>query len=144
MATTEISHVIAQYHAAVDAILRGNAELLNSLYSHRDDIILATPFGPPIVGWTQVSEQMAYHATRFREGNQISTELLAQYVSPELFTIMEIEHAQVKVGGRDELSPIHLRVTSIFRLEDGTWKLVSRHADPISSFDQDGPLRNDH
>lgn len=31
------------------------------------------------------------------------------------------------------LAAISLRVTSTFRLEDGTWKLVHRHADPITT-----------
>jgi ketosteroid isomerase-like protein len=28
---------------------------------------------------------------------------------------------------------VSLRVTSILRAEDGTWKIVHRHADPIST-----------
>jgi hypothetical protein len=56
---------------------------------------------------------------------------------------MEMEHSQVKVGGREEMSLIDLRVTTTFRLEDGEWKLVSRHADPITTFNPDGPLRGD-
>jgi ketosteroid isomerase-like protein len=33
----------------------------------------------------------------------------------------------------DEARPVTLRCTTIFRPEDGTWKIVHRHADPIAS-----------
>jgi hypothetical protein len=38
----------------------------------------------------------------------------------------------VKVAGAEEHSPSSLRVTTIFRREDGDWKIAHRHADPIS------------
>jgi hypothetical protein len=66
--TTEISHVIDQYHEAVSTILGGNAQPFKLMLSHRDDVTLATPFGPPILGWKKVSEGIDYHATRFKEG----------------------------------------------------------------------------
>jgi len=40
------------------------------------------------------------------------------------------EHSRASVGG-DAPAPIELRVTLIFRREDGEWKEVHRHADPI-------------
>jgi hypothetical protein len=43
------------------------------------------------------------------------------------------ERYRAKVGGREDLSPMALRVTSILRPEDGTWKVVHRHADPITT-----------
>lgn len=35
------------------------------------------------------------------------------------------------VVGQDKAAPMALRVTHIFRKEEGTWKLVHRHADPL-------------
>jgi hypothetical protein len=37
------------------------------------------------------------------------------------------------VGGREDITPLALRVTMTFRPEDGTWKVVHHHADPITT-----------
>jgi hypothetical protein len=37
------------------------------------------------------------------------------------------------VGDSDEFATGALRVTSILRLYDGAWKIVHRHADPITT-----------
>jgi alkylation response protein AidB-like acyl-CoA dehydrogenase len=47
--------------------------------------------------------------------------------------IVEVERYQVKVGGREDVAPVALRVTSVFRREDAVWKITHRHADPITS-----------
>jgi ketosteroid isomerase-like protein len=49
---------------------------------------------------------------------------------------VEVERLESKVGGREEVAPLSLRVTSVFRPEDGRWKLVHRHADPITTIQQ--------
>jgi SnoaL-like domain len=43
------------------------------------------------------------------------------------------ERAKAKVGAREAVTPINLRVTMIMRPEDGVWKIVHRHADPITT-----------
>jgi hypothetical protein len=54
-------------------------------------------------------------------------------VTEDLGYVLEIERFQAKVAGREDVIPVALRVTSIFRLEDGAWKLLHRHADPITT-----------
>ena len=46
---------------------------------------------------------------------------------------MDIERQEAKLGGNDAVTPFALRVTRIFRSEDGECKLVHRHADPITT-----------
>jgi ketosteroid isomerase-like protein len=111
------------------------------LLSSRDDVTLANPFGPAVRGRKQVSDALDAASSRFREGKVTSFETLATYEGSDLASILEIERWNAKVGGREDVAPFVLRVTSTFRREADTWKLVHRHADPISTFDPEGPLR---
>jgi len=45
---------------------------------------------------------------------------------------VEIERSETKLVGAEESSPVALRVTSVFRHEDGGWKLLHLHADRIT------------
>jgi ketosteroid isomerase-like protein len=58
---------------------------------------------------------------------------VAKWVSGELSCIVELEEWRTKVGGREDVAPFTLRVTSLFRAEGGGWKVVHRHADPITT-----------
>jgi ketosteroid isomerase-like protein len=138
----DFQHLVQQYHTAADAFARGDPEPVKQIFSHRDDVTLANPFGRAVRGWKHVSEALNFASARFREGAVTSFESIAEYVAPELATILELERWQAKVSGRQDLSSFELRVTSTFRREDGTWRLIHRHADPISTAHPDGPLRS--
>ena len=43
--------------------------------------------------------------------------------------VVEVERFRSKVGGAADFAEFALRVTTIFRREDGEWKIVHRHAD---------------
>jgi ketosteroid isomerase-like protein len=63
----------------------------------------------------------------------VSFETVAKYVTPELAYVVWLERVKAKLGGREDITPFTLRVTMIFRPEDGEWKIVHRHADPITT-----------
>jgi len=46
---------------------------------------------------------------------------------------VEIERLRARVGGAEEMAAVAVRVTTIFRREDGGWKVIHRHADPITT-----------
>ena len=141
--STAFGQVLEQYHKMLDEFSRGNPQSAKMMYSRQDDITLVNPFGTTAVGWQQVSDALDYASSRFRDGEVKEFNLVAKYESSEQVTIYEVEKWKAKVGGSNEVSPFDLRVTSTFRLEGKEWMLVHRHADPIGSFDEKGPLRKD-
>jgi len=113
--------------------MKGNPEPAKKVFSQRDDVTLGNPFGPFARGWKQVVETMERAASNYRDGDATGFENIATCVTADLAYIVEVEGLRSKVGGRDDVAPLALRVTSIFRPEDGVWKMVHRHADPITT-----------
>jgi hypothetical protein len=136
-----LDEVIDRYHEAANEFSRGDPEPIKQLFSHRDDVMLANPFGPAASGWGPASEALDYASSRFRDGAVTAFDEVARYVGTELAVIHEKEQWQAKVGGADELSQFGLRVTTTFRYEDGDWKIIHRHAGPITTADAMGPVR---
>jgi ketosteroid isomerase-like protein len=124
---------IEEYHRAGLEITNGNPEVYKQLYSRRDDVTLANPFGPPARGWGEVSARLDGAAANYRDGEVVGFENFSTVVTPDLAYIVEIESFRAKVGGTEEMHPVSVRVTTIFRREDEAWKVVHRHADPITA-----------
>ena len=136
MATVnDLDQAIEQRQQALGEFVKGNPEPMQMMFSHREDITLANPIAPPARGWEQVAATMerAISYLNLRDGEIDGFEIVAKYVTPELAYIVWIERSKGKVGGREEIVPFPLRVTTIFRPEEGTWKIVHRHADPITT-----------
>jgi ketosteroid isomerase-like protein len=133
MSGSGFEQVVEQYHRALDAFVRGDPGPDKELFSRRDDVTLANPLGPPARGWNQVEKTMEAAAGQLREGEPIRFERISVYAAADLAYIVEIERTRGKLGDADQAVPMSLRATTIFRLEDGQWKIVHRHADPIIS-----------
>ena len=103
------------------------------MWSHRENVTLANPLGPPVRGWEQVAAAAERAASQLRDGEIVGYEIVAKYVTAELAYLVEIERAKAQLVASQDIAPITLRVTTIFRPEDGTWKVVHRHADSITT-----------
>jgi ketosteroid isomerase-like protein len=134
MATVDdVDRLIEQYQLALDEFMKGNPKSVQDLYSHREDASLANPYGPPVRGWDGIAKTTEHAASLRRDGRAKDFEIVAKNVTPELAYVVQIEHLESKVGESEEITPYVLRATMIFRPEDGAWKVVHRHADPITT-----------
>lgn len=126
------------FDAAVDASRRnlgsmtqGDAGPSIALWSQRDDVVLANPLGPPIVGFASVAAEAARVASMFAGGEPPTFDEVSRWATDDLGYVVAIEHARVKRSDSEELVTMDLRVTTIFRRESDGWRLCVRHADRV-------------
>jgi ketosteroid isomerase-like protein len=136
MVSDDVDVLIERSHLAWAQFVKGNPEPAKELFSHGEDVTLANPFGPPVRGWEQAAATMERAASLYRDGEVVGFDAIAKTATPDLAYIVELEQYRTKIAGSDEVSHVALRVTSIFRPEDGAWKIVHRHADPITTAQQ--------
>jgi ketosteroid isomerase-like protein len=129
---SDLDELKSRYHRSIEAVIRGDAEPQMELWSHRDDVTLANPLGPPAKGWDGVRSVVGRAVAAMREGEDLTIELVSSYETADLAYELEIERCRVKLGGADELVPVALRVTTVYRREETGWRVVHRHADPIT------------
>lgn len=92
-------------HRAGLEITNGNPEVYKSLYSRRDDVTLANPFGPPVRGWNDVSETLDRAAEKYQDGEVVAFENVSTVIAADLAYTVEIESYRARVGGAGEMTP---------------------------------------
>ena len=132
-AVDDVDELIERYQLALDEFMKGDPMPVQELFSHREDASLANPYGPPVRGWDGIAKTTEHAASLRRDGRATGFDIVAKYVTTELAYVVQIEYLESKVGERDEITPYSLRATMIFRPEDGTWKVMHRHADPTTA-----------
>ena len=130
--TTDLDQAIEEYHRAIEQfVTAGDPEPVLRLFSERDGASLANPLGPPARGKAEIHMAAQRAGSMLRDGEDMRWERISEAATPDLAYIFEIERVRVKIAGSGELSPVALRTTTVFRREDGSWKIDHRHADPI-------------
>jgi ketosteroid isomerase-like protein len=140
MSASEVDQLIEEQHLALDAFVKWNHEPLTQLLSRGDDVTLGDPFGPFVRGYEQAVETMKRAATNYRDGEASGFDQLSRHVTADLACIVEWERYTAKVAGQQDVTPVSLRCTSVFRRENGGWRLVHRHADPITTAHSPDPV----
>ncbi len=121
---------VKQVETATHHFVMGDPAPIKAVWSHADDVSIFGAWGAYEKGWEQVGPRLDWAAARFHEGH-VTIEPLTMGTSSDLAYTVCIEKGQVRVAGRDEFGQMALRVTHIFRREEGTWKIIHRHADAI-------------
>ena len=117
--------------AASNAYINGDATPLLEMATKRDPASFFPPGGARIIGAAEVAKSHKAGAKGFAPRSSGHFEILASGVSGRLAYWTGIQHADARMKGKDTLVPMQLRMTEMFRFEDGDWMLVHRHADFI-------------
>jgi ketosteroid isomerase-like protein len=129
---SDLNRLRDMYRTSVEAFIQGDPAATKLLWSRRDDVTLANPLGPPVRGFEQVCQVVDSSSALIREGDGFSFACITFVETSDLAYEVGIERCTAKIGGASEQVQLSLRVTTAFRREDDGWKIVHRHADPIT------------
>lgn len=122
-----LADMLPRQTAAERAVHHGDAGPRTALWSKADPVTLFGAWLPVRTGWADVSDAFRRVAAQFSDSREYRFEVIAAGASGDLAYTVGFEHNTVSVNGRP--TTYTLRVTHVYRREDGEWRIVHRHGD---------------
>jgi ketosteroid isomerase-like protein len=122
--------VVARLYAAMADVANGDVAAIRALYAHSDDATSFYGWGGYEKGWAAVDERWSWAGRQFK-GGTVRHENVTTVVTPELAYTTDMETFDVQMDGMEGPTRWSNRATHIFRLEDGQWRLLHRHANRL-------------
>ena len=121
-----LADMLPMQRVAEQAIHNGDATPRLALWTRNDPV---TVFGAGMnaFGWAEVEPLFHTVASWFSDSEAFEFEVIAAGASGDLAYTVGYERNRVKVDGVP--TTYTLRVTHVYRREDGQWRIVHRHGD---------------
>ena len=121
---------LARQIEAEEAIHNGDVAPRMQLWSTADPVTLFGALGMFNSGWEEVSRTFRWIAARFSNCTSYTFDLVAAGASGDLAYTVGYERSSRSFDG-GPVEPSTLRVTHVYRRENGEWKIVHRHGDQV-------------
>ena len=118
--------------AASDAYVQGEMEPLSEIIARRLPATFFAPVGGLVQGAEAVAARFAKDVKVFERGSHFRFEILQMAASDGIGYWVGFMKGEARMRGKADAIPMKLRVTEVFRREDGEWKMVHRHADGLA------------
>ena len=118
--------------AAANDFAQGDATSWKALASHGEDVTLFGGAGGQAKGWPAVGDRYTWAAAAF-SGGSVKVEPLTRFADNSFAISVALEQWDVRFAKTGQTGTLKLRVTHVFRREGGSWRLVHRHADPLTT-----------
>jgi ketosteroid isomerase-like protein len=124
-----VAKAVDRFYAALNTMFTGELAPMEAVWSHADDVTYLPPDGALLVGWEQVRSSWEKQAS-MKLGGHVAPENVQITVGRELATVCNFEKgANTNADGKERA--VSIRSSKVFRKENGAWKLISDHADPL-------------
>jgi len=130
MPSPSFAAAVERLHAALARVADGDVSAIKALYSKGDDATSFYGWGGYEKGWDEVSRRWDWAGQQFG-GGMVRHQNVTTVETSALAYTTDIETFTVRMDGRDAPTQWSNRVTHVFRLEDGEWRLVHRHANRL-------------
>jgi len=129
---TAVRAAVDRWFAVLNAMLNGDPEPFAELYSHKDDVTYMGAEGTYRVGWDATYADWRAQAEKSTGGEASGADIRVA-VSGDMATAAHYTKGTVRQPDR-EMGQTFLRETSVFRKEDGQWRMIGHHADVIPAW----------
>ncbi len=127
--TAAVRAAAGQFYSALDALFTGEVGPMIQVWSHADDVTYMGPGGGFQVGWAAVLANLQAQAN-LKLGGKVGSAEMQVTAGSEIAVINNYERGEnTNAGGTAQV--VALRATSIFRKENGAWKMIGHHTDTL-------------
>jgi ketosteroid isomerase-like protein len=125
----DIAAAAAGFYAALNALFEGELAPMVEVWSHADDVTYMGPDGGFRVGWKNVLADWEKQAA-MKLGGHVEPDAMRITKVGDLAVTHNYERGEnINTGGSP--GSVSIRATNLFRNENGIWKMIGHHADPL-------------
>jgi len=129
-ALVSFKEVVSNFYDALNDVFRGDSGPMLDVWSHAEDITFMGPEGGMLLGWEDIREEWVKVA-KMKLGGDIRPAKLHYFMGEDLAVVQNFEIGE-NVDKEGKTVQVKIRVTSIFRMTDGAWKMISHQTDQLS------------
>lgn len=118
---------VGAWIAALNAMFDGDPAPFAALYSHADDVTYMGAEGTYRIGWEATYGDWKEQAAKSL-GGTVTADDVHVVVSGDMATATHLTKGSA-VTAQGKTVTQQVRETSVFRKEDGVWKMIGHHAD---------------
>jgi ketosteroid isomerase-like protein len=118
-----------QFYVALNKMFIGDVDPIKAIWSHGDDVTYMGPTGGFEHGWSAVLKNWEGQAA-LKLGGRVEPVDMQVVVGQDVAVVSDYEQGE-NTNANGKIERLRLRATNIFRKEDGQWKMVGHHTDPL-------------
>ena len=119
----------AQFYAALNKLFTGDVSSMTEVWSHADDVTYMGPTGGYDHGWAAVSKDWQGQAA-LKLGGRVEPADVRVIVGRTVAVVTDSEVGE-NTNAQGKIEQVRLRATNSYRMENGVWKMVGHHTDPL-------------
>ena len=117
-----VRRAVGQWVVVLNAMLNGDPAPLAELYSHARDVTYRIGWDATYADWSAQAEKSS--------GGQVTAADVHVVVSGDLAAVQHFTRGQVRQPD-GQMNETNVRESSVFRKENGAWKMIAHHADSV-------------
>jgi len=129
-----VRKAVDQWFVALNAMLNGDPKPFSEVYSHADDVTYMSAEGTYRRGWNETYADWKTQAEKSHGGSATGADIHV-VLSGDMAAAQHYTEGQV-TAANGETKNVRIRESSVFRKEDGHWKMIAHHADDFALWER--------